>query len=229
MISVKNNMYNKFMRFSLHTAFLMQILLNQRILHLVKSGEKQNYFDRMAKTYVKVHIIFPQPDNMKNNESTTFLTSTLSRIKFSLYLLLNTKFNATNRTQWLTLLQIEHLPQFLFNISLDKGVHNRIHCRVGDQSKIDHLPQDTSKRTHLGQETNAPVVSSQVSDVESRDDQEYHDGCTFFICTLLCRWRGRDVHFSRGVVETNLGDQIPRFASTFAGQVKQMACNADKG
>lgn len=72
----------------------------------------------------------------------------------------------------------KHVTQFASNVALEKCVENWIHRSIGNQDKVDDEPQGTSEGAEVGEETDAPVVSSEVSDVKGRHDQHNQQSCS---------------------------------------------------
>ena len=61
----------------------------------------------------------------------------------------------------------EQFAQFLSNVHLEKAINDRIHSSVGDHDKKDGLNQEASVGTEVEQETTAPVISTEVSNIEN--------------------------------------------------------------
>ena len=103
--------------------------------------------------------------------------------------------------------QFQHRTQLFSEILLVKGVHDWIHCRVGNQHQKNDLLDGAFKGTGFGQKANASVVSSKVGDVEGRDDQEDHGGCPPLTYTAST-WMLRDFAFVIHLIEADLGDHF---------------------
>ena len=119
--------------------------------------------------------------------------------------------------------QFQHLTQLFSEILLVKGVHDWIHCRVGNQHQKNDLLDGAFKGTGFGQKANASVVSSKVGDVEGRDDQEDHGGCPPLTYTAST-WMLRDFAFVIHLIEADLGDHFSCFSGERVRKVKEMAC-----